>query len=197
MEKRDQACRRQLGPSLLFLAFLFFNLLPAPLSAQTVDITEDQNLTVELGLGTSGPDSDGSGTATIYSGVTVNDSAGFEAVIVNENPDNDLWTVVNSGSLISEDSDSVYIYTSCTLVNYGTILSESLAGCAATRFGGAGFVLCCLRTFRRLLGTKPETVGYGGRSGHRPGCRGRCDRFYKRSVFSGQTGNFGHQRKYS
>ncbi len=129
MEIRNKARRQQPGILWIFLIAMVLTLLakPAPAPAQTVVISDDQNATVELGL-SYGLDSDGTGTATINSGVTVNDSFGDEAVKVSEFPQNDLWTINNQGSLISDNADSVYIYTTCTVNNNGMILSELDAG---------------------------------------------------------------------
>ncbi len=125
---RNKARRRQPGIPLIFLVALALIWLATPRSAQTVDFTEDEYATIELGIPAGGStNSDGTGTATIYSGVTVNDAGGLEAVYVNDGVPN-LWTIENHGSLISEDTHSVLINTTCTLNNTGTILSELLTG---------------------------------------------------------------------
>ena len=127
MAIKNKAHWQQSGIPLVFLIALSLTLLAIPVPAETVvDITEDQDATIELGDFFTPTDI--FGTATIYSGVTVNDAGGLEAVIVNDSTDDDPWTIENHGSLISEDADSVYINTNCTVNNNGTILSELLAG---------------------------------------------------------------------
>ena len=108
----------------VFLIVLGLAILTTPVPAETVvDISEDQYATIELGDAFL-TDTDVFGTATIYSGVTVNDAGGLEAVVVNDSTDHDPWTIENHGSLISEDENSDYKNTDCTFNNYGTIINR-------------------------------------------------------------------------